>query len=436
MKHTRSILNQIHSEPSFESMDILDIPLIDVSENSFLAMESMEILNDVNGQFEEIGQLHQKEENLDTLSNYVESEVNCPTEEGPLRTATQNEVALVEQAVAANTDGTGISEDDVLPSLESAVGSTIALEGIKETLGKFGDAVASMVKGIGAGFVKFMKVIFTRLGALRAQIESAEKKISSGELKTEPFDVSKQLSRYALLEGNDTIMTSKSLATAMANLFGSMREIGTEYPKQIMSQYDTVIKQLDIWLRKGQGRGNEKREVRDGVTKVIIDELKKTVALNTKTFHDSKLLGGFIINYTQPTLKEGDMKSSLKSMFDNFPVVATAGNDNSRETTFKFDSVADAKAIVNTIKSSLGFLGKVSKTNSMHNVDFFTTHFSLTELIIDLLVDGSESTGYKFTIRDLNHLYVKLYTSPAMEIIEHYMRVASAQLTLIEKSFK
>lgn len=436
MKHTRSILNQINSQPAFESMDVNDIPMVDASEGSFLALESMDIMNEVGGCFDESAELANKEGNLSTLVDYVEGEVNGQGEDGALRTATQNEVALVEQAVTANTDGTGLTEDEVLPALESAEGSQIALEGVKDAIASFGKAAVELVKKIGAGFSNFMKVIFTRLGALRSEIAKTEKAISKGKLKTEPFDVNRSLSRYALLNGNDTVKNSKELATAAASLFGSVREIGTEYPKQIIDQYDGIIKAIDIFFRKGEGRTDAKRDVRKEVTTLITEQLKKTVALNSKTFKDSKLLGGFVINYEQPTLSEKDLNASVKSMWENSPVIGTAGNANERETTFKFDNEADAKAIVNTIKSSLGFLGKVSSTNSMGNIAFFTQHFTLSEIFVDVVINGFETVGYKMVLNDLNRIYMGLYTRPAMAIIEHFMRVAQAQLTLIQKSYE
>lgn len=436
MKHTRSILNQIHSEPSFESMDILDIPLISPAEGMHLALESAEILNTVDNQFDELSTLGDKEDGLNTLVDYVESEVNGPTEEGPLRTATQNEVALVEQAVAANTDGTGIDEDETLPALESAVGSTISLEGVKDTLSKFATASGEMVMNIIKGVGKFMKVVFTRLGSLRTGIEKLEKNLSSGELNPGEYTVSDFVGYFATRYHGKFISTSKGLVPAFKELTAGLETYAVTVPKKIdelHSQFTTTIAAF-ITDEKGTLRGEG--ATRDEVGKKVAAELNQANDFIAKNFPGKDYLGGMKFDYEKPTLTD-DLKASAKTLKNAVPVQHDSDDsDNENDVSFKVDSVADIKAILSQIKSSITLLKRISENDNMWAVRVLTTAYGPGGHLANLIVDGSDSTAFRYALRDVNAFYIKAFTKPAMIFINHYLRSADSVLDLFNAAYK
>ncbi len=91
--------------------------------------------------------------------------------------ASPAEVALIENAGNLAVAGTDIQPDEIIPSMESYVGTKIATEGIRETARKLWENIKNFLKRIWVKVEAFFYKIFGTIPRLRSAIDALEKRV-------------------------------------------------------------------------------------------------------------------------------------------------------------------------------------------------------------------------------------------------------------------
>lgn len=427
MKHTRSIMADLKSKPSFEAADYDAVETGDASDESLLALESASIINEVGEQFSEAGQLDDKSERLDTLVDYVDSQINQPG-----YVATPNEVALIEQAVDATVDGTGEDVDTVMPSLESAEGSHVSLESLKENITSFLKASKELVVNTGRNLARFFKVTLTRLGSIKDRIETLEGKLKEKHTIEGTVEISAAASIPTAFKDNAFLSDHGKIINELENLSKQTQNLSNEYSTRVLGLYDDFVTQVQKLFDDGAGEDDSHAVVRDAVGKKIITQINALFDLNNKTFKTGKQFGGLFIDMANGAKSESIVTAS-KELEKAMPEVYMAGNINGRETEIKGINKDGIRRVITSIKGSLANLRNNKKTETMEMIDWYSGGWALDDAVRTAFY-GESFTVFQGAINRINRAFMHSYVRPQMAYIDHFIRVANAQLALCDKA--
>lgn len=420
MKHTRNIIQQKREEFSCPAFESIDIP--DYVDDAELAVELEEGRNGIADRLDESENLTDRADRMTDMCEFIESEIN-PNQNTPI-----NEVALIEQATAANLDGTGIEVEEVMPSMEAYVDSTVSLEGFQDKIKALVGAVGDLVESAKDAFTDFMKSTFTRLGALKKRIQEVESKVGSGEFKEE-VDVPKALAKRALTVGNDQIDNAAALNSAVETFIRDVRGKGVGLSKLTAGEYDKFL-EVVVQAARNSGRGKDNDRLRDDLrgklVKLFNDFQKQAKGLYGE---NSKELGSFYVgsNFgTQVTEANQIPNAAKKTLVD----IGPASNDHSSAVKFKGMDKSSATGIIRKLKTASGTLATFSKTNAMANIDWASAELSG---VITWILEGEDTRSMWALVNSMSRMYTRCYTGPVAAYTSHFFKVANAELDLIEK---
>ncbi|UQT02956.1 hypothetical protein TOTORO_00930 [Serratia phage vB_SmaS-Totoro] len=421
MKHTRNIIQNKREEFSCPAFESIAIP--DYVNDAELATELEETRVGISDRLDESESLTDRADRMTDMTEFVEQQVN-PAENTPI-----NEVALIEQVTAANLDGTGIDVEEVMPSVESYVGSTVSVEGFKDKIKALVEAVSDLVESAKKAFTDFMKATFTRLGALKKRIQDIEGKLSSAEFP-EVVDVPKGLAKRALVVGNDTIDNPSALSAALELFVKDLQSKGIGLSEMVANDYDDFV-EIVVQAARNSGRGKDKdrlrAELRTKLTKQFNTFQKKAAALYKG---NGKELGSFYVgaNFGEQAADEKDIIGlARKTEVD----IGPAANDHSRQVQFKGLNKSSATDILRKLKTVSGNLATFSKTNAMANIDWASAELSG---VFTWILEGEDTRSLWSLINAVSRMYTRLYTGPVSSYTTQFFRVANAELDLIEKA--
>lgn len=421
MKHTRNIIQNKREEFSCPAFESLAIP--DYANDAELAEEIEGINTGIASRLEESEDLSNRAERMADMTDFVQQEVN-PAANTPI-----NEVALIEQVTAANLDGTGIEVEEVMPSVESYVGSTVSLEGftdkIKSLIGAIGDLIEDAKKSFG----KFLSETFTRLGALKGRIQEVESKINSGEF-SESVTVPKGLARRALVVGNEAVGNATDLSKAVDQFVSDLQNKGVGLSKLVADEYDQFL-EIVVTASRNSGRGKDKDRLRADLREKLVKQFNAFQTTSKKLYgENSKELGSFYVGSTFGAQAE-DIRDINKLANKTIVEIGSAANDHSQNVEFSGMNKAAATAIIRKLKTATGGLATFSKTNAMANIDWASSELSG---VITWIFEGEDTRSLWSVINSMSRMYTRLYTGPVAAYVAQFFRVANAELDLIEKS--
>lgn len=180
------------------------------------ALESMNV---------QIAQLERSIASLEDMASIVESTPN----------STESEAALVDLVADMATQGTDLNhEQDVVPGLESFVGSQIAVEGIKETLDKMGRALRDSLVTSNTSWAS----LFKKYGEVGKSTKKALK-ASADSIKSAEGNTLESLSAKAFMSfGGPAFANVTSAASLISALEKEITYLEKEVVPAIAAQSD------------------------------------------------------------------------------------------------------------------------------------------------------------------------------------------------------
>lgn len=431
MKHTRAVLQSLHSKPSVEAMAFADMPEGDANDLGSLALEAYELTDEVYDQLDESEQLENKAERASVLGDFVGAEVS-----GDDRIATPNEIALIEQATDAVVDGTGEDVTTVIPSLEAfeiAGGAKPALEALQETVSNFIKGAVELVKNAGSSFKKYIKGLFSRLQALKNRISEVEKKAGSATF-ADSVHVSESQSVAAAWDDNSFVTTFDKAVSGMETIAKKTTEISGPYSQKLLNLHDQFVNLVDETLKNATGRGDKKAVARGDIGKKIQGNISSLAELFQSSFKDGKTFGGLFVSNGTPFKADDNLASASKAIGKSVPTAYRAGNVDGRAFDMTGVTKESVRRLCQVLKVNSGALSRTKVTDSMFLVNFFTENPDLG--VASAIFYGLSTTQFHMAINRVNRAYVNAYTKPLMAYINHFFRVAEAQLSIAQKAMK
>lgn len=428
MRYTQQIVNQMRSAPSFEADEYAQIPEGDAGDESTLALESAEFVLATDGQLDEAGQLEDKIDRLTTLTDYVETQVNDQE-----TTVTPNELALIEQTVDATLDGTGEEVDTVMPALESALGtSRVSLESVKDTTMNFLKAAKELVTGAASSFGNFIKGIFSRNAALKNRVEKLNKRLSAGEVQ-ESAKLTAAQSVSAAWDENRVLDDFGKIIAGGADVAKRVYDLQNGYTQKLLSLHDRLVDNMDkVWGELNKRKDQEARiEVASDMKSIIVS----LNDLNKATFKDGKEFGGFFCRFKPATVVD-DFVVLSKNIVKSAPYFGQAGNVSGKDTDVKGITKERVGQLINSIKGTITNLQKIRKTDSMWAVDWISGMQTVSEIVLRAVINGVSFMTFMNSMNRTNRAFIVCYTRPLSAYVNHFYRVANAQLGLAEKAVK
>lgn len=204
-------------------------PEISLEEEAILAGQQGDDIAQADATMDEIASIQNRADNLTDHADFVESQVES---------ATPTEMALSEQAISANLDGTGTEVEDVAPALESAIGSRPSMEGVREMVRSFWEAIKRAVKKVWEKIKGYWRKMTSRVSSLEKSAKELREKaqgISGKTLKSEDKKFSVSGSTITLLS---TTSASRK-ASDFLPLFGKMMKVNSELGTKWAGKMDT-----------------------------------------------------------------------------------------------------------------------------------------------------------------------------------------------------
>lgn len=431
MKHTRNVLKALASKPSLEAQAFEALQEGQSADLSFLALEAYELTDEVTEQLDEAGELEEKTERGEVLKDFIQSEIANDD-----RVATPNEIALIEQATDAVVDGTGETVETVIPSLESFEvkgAAAPSLEALGGTISDFAKGAIQLVKNAGDSFKKYLKGLFSRLEALKNLINDVEKQAGSAEF-AESVDVSAALSVSAAWDDNSFASTFDKAISGMEVIAKKTTELSGPYAQKLLTKHDEFVNLVQKTFDGALGRSDKKSLERSDLAKKFINNAEALAALFQGSLSDGKEFGGLYVSNGEKLKSSDDFSAVSKSIIKCVPQVFRAGNVDGRSFTMTGVNKESVRRLCSILKNSTGSLSRTKATGTMFNVDFFTTQNDFG--LVSSIVFGISSTQFQMAINRVNRAYISGYTRPLMQYINHYFRVAEAQLAIAKKAMK
>lgn len=430
MKHTRKILSSMASQPAVESAAYLAIPEGDENDLGALALEAYALTNEVTDQLNEASIMEDKTDRGEMLVDYIGSQVINND-----RVATQNELALIEQATDAIVDGTGETVDSVLPSLESFMVKGAAqpsMESLTGTISDFAKAAATLVSNAAKSFGKYVKGMFDRIQALKNKVENVEALLKDVEFE-ESVTISKSQAVPLAYNDNSYVSDYPKAVDGLEAIGKLTTVVSGQYTKGIYDSHDKYLKKVMDLFKGGRGRGADKETVRADLRSKFLDSIDELGALFDKTFKDGKAFGGLYIENAKTYKKSDDLLEASKKILAAVPDVYRAGNISERAIEMGSFSKESARRACQIVKSNIRHLSEIKESDSMWAVDFYT---DVDFDVFEYLFTGVSSTQFFAAVNRINRAYVQGLVQPSMEVINHFFRVAEANLNAVKKAAK
>jgi phiKZ-like phage internal head proteins len=297
--------------------------------------------------------------------------------------ATPAEAALMETAGDLAVAGTDVEPEQVVPSMESYIGTTIATEGIKETVTKILQGVMQFIERIWEKIRAYWR-IHGSLPLWRKRIDSLRKRVQAASDEVIREDVTAPLS-FAGLVVDDELGSSASLGmvdTSISRMVKTVHGIFSNYANGVVERGHDIVKALTEF------------------------------------------------DPNQPEKAANDLKNRLVGMhaegMENGKSVTLPGNFELALEVYKAHPDEDVEAALERLRNSGVKLvkGRIHPAHHMARVQIRLNRMSAEQfkrLAISMLGNGDE------LLKSLEYFYEKPYQQ--MEALSKQIRSASAQAT-------
>lgn len=169
--------------------------------------------------------------------------------EGQVEEATPTEMALSEQVIGANLEGTGADVEEAAPALESFIGTRPSLEGVREMVRSFWEAIKRAVKKVWDKIKGYWRKFTSRVGSLEKsakELRERASKMSGKSVKNEDKKVNFSGSTLALLSTGTT--AEKNAGTMIKNLeeIASLNKLfATKYQPHVARYCEELASAMD-----------------------------------------------------------------------------------------------------------------------------------------------------------------------------------------------
>jgi hypothetical protein len=168
---------------------------------------------------------------------------------GTVQVATEAELAFLETIGNLATAGTDVDPERIVPSMESYVGTTISLEGLKETIANIWEKIKVFIKKVWEALKNFYNETMREIPRLKANLLALQKKIPK---KTTSDKSAKE--KITISTGVDYFeINGKVLDTELEinNAFGQLADISKwvfgPYLESVIMRGDLVEKTFSQW---------------------------------------------------------------------------------------------------------------------------------------------------------------------------------------------
>lgn len=149
-------------------------PVVSAEEEIQLMQVATESLNEMEAAHSDMARLQGLAEGLEGLVEVC----------GHIKEASATDICLVESAAELALVGSEVAVEEIMPGLESNVGSTVGVEGIKEVIKNIWESMVKMLKKIWKKVQEFFASIFKAVPRLRKAAEKLRKRAEEAAGKT------------------------------------------------------------------------------------------------------------------------------------------------------------------------------------------------------------------------------------------------------------
>jgi hypothetical protein len=190
----------------------------------------------------EIGQdLDESERNIQIADSLSDVAVVADS----IEKATPAEAALMETAGDLAVAGTDVEPEQVVPSMESYIGKSIATEGIKETVTKILEGVLQFIQRVWEKIRTYWRV-HASLPLWRKRIEALKKRVQTASDDVIKEDVSAPLSLAGLVLDEELAseVTLNGIDTSIKNMVKTVHGIFSNYANGVVERGHDIVKAL------------------------------------------------------------------------------------------------------------------------------------------------------------------------------------------------
>lgn len=314
--------NQDLTEEQLTDLDNKDLIQADMEDSaeeaSELSMESLTLIRKIAA--------------LEDIAQVIEEQVD---------EARPSDVILVDIASDLAVEGTDMEDKDVTPGLESAIGTRISSEGIRETIRGFMNALKERIEKVKDNFRAFAGSVKAMFRLMHAKLIEVKKKLSeSDSVKTEVASI--PLLADVAIDGN----VAKSLDALIVNVTAFKKSFAAVYDKYASESVE-LFSAMESALKED---ASPSAVATQWLTTIKKFSSKKSSMASKDTAHDHPIIlhtGKDVLLNLWPSAvdklkdfnpKESDSIAVLKSLEHSVFYSATAPGDKDRV-------VKDAKSV-------------------------------------------------------------------------------------------
>ena len=357
-------------------------PEISLEEEVILAGQQGEDIAEADATMDEIASIQNRADNLTDHADFVEGQV---TE------ATPTEMALSEQTMAANLEGTGAEVEDVAPALESAIGSRPSMEGVREMVRSFWEAVKRAVKKVWEKIKGYWRKMTSRVSSLEKsakELRTKAQSVSGKSVKSDDKKFSVSGSTVTLLSAG----TAAKKASDFMSDFGKMMKANSALTTAWAAKVDTGSNNLITKLQDfDEENGPGSLVALNGAAATLQNDLKGIV---TSALSMSGTSGDDRFNGADRTVTKSDQLLGQKALF---MVVASAAGTNDE---------GHAKEYADNIQLFDVFLSSYTSKDEKEfdDVEFETMSHSDAIKVADAVIDMCSEMRYYETGKGVSKL--------------------------------
>ena len=371
---------------------------------------------------------------------------------GTVQVATEAELAFLETIGNLATAGTNVDPERIVPSMESYIGTTISLEGLKETIGNIWEKIKVFIKKVWEALKNFYNENMREIPRLKASLLAFQKKIAG---KTSMEKDSKETItitsgvEYLQVDGK-ALETEKEINDAFETL--------SENAKWVFGPYmESVIKRGEI-AEQVIGAGTITEELIVLAVKSFIDHPLATIPnskLSESTPTQLHLRGAALLG-------NGRLQARVMAKHENFEGLEGLGIVRQDTCIFEVKSESTLKEIklrplssgamnllIDDMVSTLGTLakyqyGSVAKKleATSWNLNKSTEHAATVIGKLEDITPSDPNTSFSLAestasyreLVQLNTAYVKWAKDPAVSMMRHVISTIKALAMVMSKS--
>ena len=334
-------------------------PEISLEEEVVVAADNAADIAEADNAMDVAEGLYDKAEALEDHADFMEEQVE---------NATPTEMALSEQVIGGNLEGTGADVEEAAPALESYIGSRPSMEGIREMVRNFWEAIKRAVKKVWEKIKSYWRKFTSRVGSLEKsakELRDRASKMSGKSVKNEDKKVNFAGSTLALVSTGTT--AEKSAANIISNL-----ELISKLNKKIATKYQPLI-------TKGCEDISAALDKFDTESPVTSLKEVNSAADRMCTSMSTALTGDF--------KKEGDKRFNVDNG-DTYQSAQLPGYKTLFQISPKFGSVTGEMEVARTLQSCDMFLAATSdKDFTVDDAELNVFEVNQCTKVADIIID-------------------------------------------------